>query len=359
MAVSDSLYDLLDSTLKNRIEELIKTAVETAEDTAEDTAVDTAVEKLFDYTGAPVPCQVTSRSPISQARMRRPQDSHDSEGTGAVKREGGIVVKYEPACNIRTPKVEAQGESMLAIPEFYGQPLTGNIETMKRGKLSAKTALKESEHTKPLTAERVALPLCSTFTAVSADGPITIHSSRERKARNADQGNSDSSAYAESSLTKRKADAMQKTCQPHQRNTAACGSGRRIRGLKEHPEMLDLPNPPTCSLGKEATPGEPRTTRSLHLYSKGWCDRNYESVLSEAQSASKYYQCRTQSRNRHESEEVKTEKIEVQPSESSRKRRKIEHMQGLNSDELSDYANIPHIPFVENSRLPANIDRRG
>ncbi|KAK0509079.1 hypothetical protein JMJ35_008450 [Cladonia borealis] len=63
--------------------------------------------------------------------------------------------------------------------------------------------------------------------------------------------------------------------------------------------------------------------------------------------------------NRHDSEEVETYEIEVQPAESGEKRRRIEHMQGLSSDELSDFANVPHIPFVENSRLPAKIDRRG
>ena len=343
MAAWDCLFDPSDSTLNARIEEPIKIAA------------DTIVEKLCDDTGAPVPSQVSSRSPISQARTPRPQYSHDSEGTGAVKREDGIVIKHEAARNIRTPKVEAQGKSMLAIPEFNGQSLTGNIETMERAKLSAKIAFKETEHTTPLTAEREALPLCSTFTAVYPDGPITIYSIGKRKARNVDHGDSGSSAHAESSMTRRKADAMQETCQPHQGNTAASRSDRRIRGLKERPAVQDLPNPPTRSPDQEVMPGKPCTTFGLHLYSKPWCDKNLQSVLSEAHSASKYYQ----SRNSHESEEVKTDEIEVQPAESNRKRRKIEHMQGLNSDDLSDYANVPHIPFVDNSRLPANIDRRG
>ena len=152
---------------------------------------------------------------------------------------------------------------------------------------------------------------------------------------------------------------MQKTCQPEQGNTAASRSGRRIPGLKERLDVQDLPNPPTWSPDQEVIPGKPCTTHGLHLYSKRWCDRNLQSVPSEAHIASRYDQCHTQSRNSHESEEVKTDEVEVQPAENSKRRRKIEEMQGLNSDDLSDYANVPHIPFVENSRLPANIERRG
>ena len=327
MAVSDYLFDLSDSTLNARTEVLIKTAVETA------------VEK------------------INQARTPRPQGSYDLEETGVVKREDRVVLKYEAACNIRTPKVEAQGESKLAIPEFNDQSLTGNAETTEQGRQSTKTGLKGSEHTTPLTAKREALPLCSTVTAVSPGGPSTIYSSGEGRGRNIDQGHSDSSAYAESSLTKRKADAMQKICQPYQGQTAASRSGRRIRGLKERPDVQDLPKTPTWSPDQEVMPGKPCTTRGLHLYSKRWSDRNLQSVLSEGRSASIYYQYHTQSHNRHDSEEVETDEIEVQPDESSNKRRKIEHMQGLNSDELSDYGNVPHILFVGKS--PANIDRRG
>ena len=116
----------------------------------------------------------------------------------------------------------------MALPESDGQSLTGSAKTTEREKLSAKTTLKGTGHTTPLTAEREALPLCSTFPPVSPYKPITIYSSGERKARNVDQGNSNSPAYAEVRLTKRKADAMQKICQLHQETTAASSSGRHI-----------------------------------------------------------------------------------------------------------------------------------
>lgn len=240
--------------------------------------IDTAMEQRLDSAGGPVPAQITSRSPITQARTSRAQDSHDLEGTGIVKREDRSVLKYEAACNIRTPQLEAHGESMLAIPESNGRSFTGNAETAERGKLSAKATLKGSGHTTPLAAEERALPLCSTFSPVSSDGPIAIYSSVEGDARNVDQENSNVSIHAEVSLTKRKADAMQETCQ---------------------------------------------------------------------------------SRNSHDCEEVETDEIEVQPTESSKKRQKIEHAQARDSDKLFDYANVPHIPFVDNANLPADIERRG
>ena len=37
----------------------------------------------------------------------------------------------------------------------------------------------------------------------------------------------------------------------------------------------------------------------------------------------------------------------------------IEHTEARDSDKLSDYANVPHIPFMKNSGLPADIERRG
>ena len=270
MAVLDRPLDPSIGTLNARIEALI----------------DTAVEQWHDFAGIPVPSQVSSRSPISQARMSMTQDSHDSKGIDAVKREEGIVLKHEAACNIRTPQVEAQGESMFAIPESNGQSLTGNTETAEQGRLSAEPTLERS--TTPLTAERKALPLCSTFSPVSPYGPITIYSSGEGEARNVNKENSDLSSRAESSLAKRKAD---------------------------------------------------------------------QSVVREDHSLSRYYQCDTQSRYIHKGEEVETDEIEVQPAESNEKRRKIEHMQGLDSDEPSDHANLPHIPFLENFTLPADIKR--
>lgn len=311
--------------------------------------IDTSREQRLEAAGDFVPAQIRSRSPIAQVPMSRAQGSHDLEGTGAVKREDGVVLKYEAACNVRMSQVEAQGESKLVIPETNGQSLTGNAKTAERGKLSAKPTLEGSVHTTPLTAERKALPLGSTLSPVSPYGPLTIYSSSEGEARNVDQQNS-ISARSKVSLSKRKADAMQKACEPHQDNTTASRSGRHIQGLNERRDVQDLPNPPTCSPGQEAMPGDSCTTRGLHVYSKRWCDRNYESVLSEAHSASRSY---------HDKEEVETDEIEVQPAESSRKRRKIEHMQGLDSNDLSDYANVPHIPFVENPALPADFERRG
>lgn len=152
---------------------------------------------------------------------------------------------------------------------------------------------------------------------------------------------------------------MQKTCQAHQETTAASSSGRHVQGLKERPDVQDLSNSPRCSPGQGAMLGHSCTTRGLHLDSKRWRDRNYESVLREARSASRYHQRQTQARNSHDSEEVETDKNEVQPPESSKKRRKIEHTEARDSDKLSDYANVPHIPFMENSGLPADIERRG
>lgn len=159
MAVLDRPFDPSNSTLDARIEALI----------------DTAVDRWFDSAGGPVSSQVSSRSPLSQARRSRAQDSHGSEGTGAVKREDGNVLEYEAACNIRTPQVESQRESELALPESNGQSLTGSAKTAERERLSAKTTLKGTGHTTPLTAEREALPLCSTFPRVSPDKPITIY----------------------------------------------------------------------------------------------------------------------------------------------------------------------------------------
>ena len=112
---------------------------------------------------------------------------------------------------------------------------------------------------------------------------------------------------------------MQKTCQPHQETTAASSSGRHVQGLKERPDVQDLSNSPTCSPGQGAMPGHSCTTRGLHLDSKRWRDRNYESVLREARSASRYHQRQTQARNSHDSEEVETDKNEVQPPESSKR----------------------------------------
>ncbi len=366
MAVLDRLFDPSNSALDARIKALIDTAMEqwldpsnSALDARIKALIDTAMEQWLDSAGGPVPAQISSRSPITQARTSRVQDSHDSEGTGAVKREDRSVLKYEAAGNVRTPPLEAQGESKLVIPESNGRSLPGNAKRAEPGKLSAKPTLKGSGHTTPLTAERKALPLCSTFGPVSSDGPIAIYSSGEEEARNVDQENRNMSGHAEVSPTKRKADAIQKTCQLHRENTATSRSGRHIRGLKERPDMQDLPNPPPCSPNQEAMPGEPCTTRGLHLDSEQWCDRKYQSVVREDHSAAGFDLCHTQSRNSHDCEEVETDEIEVQPAESSRKRRKIEQTQALDSDKLSDDANVPHILFVENARLPADIERRG
>ncbi len=319
----------------------------------------TAMEQRPDVVGGPVTAQIPSRSPITQVCALRAQDSHELEGTGAVKREDGIVLKYEAACNIRIPHAEAHRESDLEIPESNGRSLLGNAKTANRGKLSAKPTLKGSGHTTPFTAEKKALPLCSMFSLVNSDRPIAINLSGEGKAQNGDQENSKMSAHAEVSTTKRKLDAMQKICQLHQENTAATRSGRHIRGLKERQDKQGLSNHLTYSLCQEAMPGEPCTTRGLHLYSKQWCERMYQSAVRDDRSAVRYYQCHTQSRNGHDCEEVETNEIEEQSAESTNKRRKTEHTQDRDSAKLSDYANIPHIPFVENARLPADIERRG
>ena len=343
MAVLDRLLDPSNSALDARIEALIATAM----------------EQWLDSAGGPVPVQISSRSPITQARTSRAQDSQNSEGTGAVKREDSSVLKYKAAGNVRTPPLEAQGESKLVIPESNGRSFPGNAKRAEPGKLSAKPTLKGSGHTTPLTAERKAMPLCSTFGPISSDGPIAIYSSGKGEAQNVDQKNSNMSGHAEVSPTKRKADAMQQTCQLHRENTATSRSGRYIRGLKGRPDTQDLPNPPTCSPNQEAMPGEPCTTRGLYLDSEQRCDRKYQSVVREDHSAAGFYQCYTQSRNSHDCEEVETDEIEVQPAESSRKKQKIEHTQTLDSDKPSDYANVPHILFVENAKLPADIERRG
>ena len=321
--------------------------------------IDTAIEQRRDSAGGSLPAQITSRSPRTQACTSRAQDSHDLEGTGAVKREDGTVLKYEAACNIRTPQVDAHGESKLAIPESNVQSLTGNAKTAARGKLSVRPTLKGSGYTTPLTAERKALPLCSTLSPVSPDGSIALYWSGKGQARNVDKEKSNMSAHARVSLPKRKADAMQKTCQLHRENTAASGSCRHIRGLNEPLDMQDLPFYPTCSPYQETMLGELYTSRGLHRYSNQWCDRKHQSVVREDHSAVGDYQGHTQSRNSHDCEEVETNEIEVQPAESSNKRRKIEHTQGRDNDKLSDYVNFPHIPFVENARLPADIERRG
>lgn len=193
MAVLDRPLDPSNSVLNAQMEALI----------------DIAMEQRLDSAGGLVPAQITSRSPVTQAPTSRAQDSHDLEGTGAVKREDRSVLKYEAACNIRTPQIEAHGESKLAILESNGRTLTGNAKTTEREKLSAKPTVKGSGHTTPLTAERKALPLCSTFSPVSSYGPIAIDSSGEEGARNVDQENSNIPGHPEVSLTKRKADAMQ------------------------------------------------------------------------------------------------------------------------------------------------------
>ena len=316
------------------------------------------MEQRLHAVGGPVTALIPSRPPISQVCTSRAQDSHDLKGAGAVKREDEIVLKHEAACNIRIPQVEAHRESDLEIPEVNGQLLLGNAKTANRRKLFVKPTLEGSGHTTARTAERKALPLYSTFSPVSSDGPIAIDSS-ERKAQNSDQENSNISAHTEVGAKKRKADAMQKTCQLHRENTAGTRSGRHIRGLGDRPDTQGLSNHLTCSLCQEAVPVVPCTTCGLRLYSKRWCDRMYQSAIRDDHDAVRYYQCHTHSHNGHDCEEVEINKIGEQHTKSTNKRQKTEHTQARDSAKPSDYANIPHIEFVENARLPADIERRG